>query len=510
MKKKKRSLILPLVLVEIYWVISYILYRFGAVKWPFAQDNRTMIFVVLCDVFFCVGYVIALKRAEKKKEKEKKAYDISKLLWICIIISLLTAIPNSIRLTGNWYPQLLSTLANPGETYLKMAQVIGSNQFLNFLGFFDCFNFLVFPLLYFYWDKLRTGIKAAACATVIYYLMIFCSSGRNMPCMLFVMSVVVTYVALLCRDGIKDKKKWLRNTIICFLSIGLMFIMFQTNLSSRTLYSSDVETQLADADTHKGSNEKEPGSGKDESKKPGRDEPSKEPSSDEKGSEELEEEDIYNRYKDLVITLEQAENCKEVGEIFPMYTNPYTKAYVDPENSIYRSMPDSLKFIYAMGTQYVAGSYHTLGVALRMDFKWSYGIGFSEFLSDYLQRFTGINIRERTYGSRAVDLTDPPIISTYGWSTAYVQLAGDLTFPGVIVLFLLLGMLVARVWKDVIEEGNVLAVPFTIQIALFLLFVPLNCIVFGSGGYFVTFFVSAAIWVVPKLLERRKEWKTSH
>lgn len=470
---------IPLAAIEVYWLFTYLLYRFGPIRWPFSKDKFTFMYVLACDLFFCMGYLLWGKIIKGKSKKEKIKYDLNtdilnKFLLICIVASALTVVPNSIRLSGNWYPQLITTLLNPGKTYIEVTQAISTTRRWNLFGFFDCFNFVVFPLIYFCWDHIKLNIKIFGCVISFYYLLIYCSSGRNMPCMLYVFSILITYISLVCTYGVNKWKKWLLNTFICFFSIVLMCVMFQLNLSSRTFYESSVEDELENilVGDLPGDN------GKDE---------------------------FYNQYKDLVITKEHANKCNQVSEVFPMYTNPYTKAYVDPEDYIYSQLPQGLKFIYAMGTQYVAGSYHALAVCLRMDFKWTYGIGFSNFLTDYWKRFTAIDVKSETYGARAVNLTKPPIVSTYGWETAYVQLAGDVTFAGVVILFFLIGLLTACVWNDLVVTNNAYALPFVIQLALFLVFVPMNCITFGSGGYFITFWFTMIIW-----LSSKKHWSRKH
>lgn len=499
---------LPLILAESYWILTYILYRFGGVKWPFGADNKTLFFLGACDLLFAAGYIFCTKFLNKRKELEnpKKQVDVSKFIWICAIISAAIAIPNCIRFTGNWYPKLLTTLSNPGATYQKMISIISAGNNWNMLGILDFFHFVLFPLVFFAWDALKRSLKIVGCIVSFYYLVVYCCCGRNMPCMLFVFSVLITYITMICSEGIKNKKKLARNTAVCICSLLLLVVMFKLNLESRTLYSADVETALANM---KDSTAKDPDTTFPIEGQENGPIVNNEENKDHDKKEEIEENideniEIYNSYKDLVITKAHADKSAQIAEIFPMYTSPYSKAFVDLDDFLYCHLPDSLKFVYVMGTQYAAGSYHALSVALRMDFQWSYGIGFSEFLMHYVERFTGIDVKSRTYGARLVNLTKPPIIDINGWTTAYVQLASDLSFPGVAILFFFIGMLFAWLWNDVRIMRDAFALPFLIQLSLFLMFVPLSCITFGSGGYFVSFFASALIWLISKYVMRRR------
>ena len=473
MRNKKVTMI-PLVLCEVYWIMSYIIYRFGVMEHPFKKDIWAAIFVGACNLFFGVGY-IWIVRYRKKTESVACEYsiNIAKFLWFAIIVSIIIAIPNSIRYTGDWYPHVITALKNPGEVYLRVINNIFNSTAINWIALFDFFPFVIFPLIYFYWDRLEKKIKIIGCAVTAYYLAIYCSCGRNMPITYFAFSVVITYFVILCSGIQKNRKEVIRNVVIALVMLTLATVMFKVNLESRTLYSTDVEEELnlLEATTVV--------------TKTGND-------------------DVFLQYKDLIITNEQKEACERVAEIFPMYTNPYTKSYVKTDDPIYRFLPESMRFIYVMGSSYLSSSYHVLSVAMRMDFEWTYGMGNSQFLMDYFNRFTGININERTYGYRSVNLTEPSIVSTYGWPTSYVQFASDLTFPGVIVLFFVLGMLTSIVWIEVTSTRNVLGVPLLIEMALLCLFVPANCITFGSGGYFTIFFGSLVLFLMSLFWARKK------
>lgn len=511
---------IPLFLCEFYWNITYIIYRFGVIEWPFKKDNKVLVFVLLCDLFFTLGYLLKKRRNhyDNKKEFQISQQYLDKILLICNGIAILTAIPNSIRYTGYWYPKLFSNIYNAGETYLNMAIQISTNTSVNFIAFFDVFIFCIPPLTMFAWEVLNTKIRIVSVLVSIYYLIVYCSSGRNMPSILFMLSIVITYFIYICSEKKIEKRKLLRNTAIMLASLILGIGMFQINLSSRTFYDKNVEAELqvknnknqieniAKENDYIDSTEKNDLAYSMQENSNIQDKNGEEDNKETENvdNKQNDSQKIYLQYKDLVISEQQAEKCAEVSQIFPMYTNPYTKAYVNVNDPVYKHVPDSLKFIYVMGDQYLCGSYHVLSVALRMDFKWTYGIGFSEFLMDYVQRFTGVNIKNVSYGSRATELTTPSIVSTYGWSTSYVQMAGDVSFVGVIILFGLFGYICSYVWNDAIQYKNAYAVPFIVQMAVFLLAVPANCITFNSGGYFVTFFGTFLLWIFTNRKKGKK------
>lgn len=508
--KNKKTLVLPLVLCELYWGLAYLIYRFGVIEHPFKKDLWVAIFVLACGLCFAVGYLIVLKLVAKKKEKQRgeiqgNSINISGFLWFSLAVAIITAIPSCLRYTGDWYPHLITTLMDPGKAYLRVATgATGSS----ILGLFDFFSFVIFPLTLFGWDNLGKKIKIVSCVVSVYYLIIYCSCGRNMPVIYFFFSVLITFFVMICSGMLKNKKALIRSIVIVLVMFVLAAVMFKLNLASRTLYSSDVESQLAQLENDQQISQSDQHS---EADKENTDIGNKDNQAGEENIDDISnvpktnEEDIYLKYKDLVITNEQKDACEKVGTIFPMYTNPYTKSYVKTDDPIYRTLPESLRFPYVMGSMYLSSSYHVLSVAMRMDFEWTYGMGCSEFLMDYFNRFTGIDIKSKTYGYRAAQLTDPSIVSTYGWSTAYVQFASDLTFPGVVVLFLALGALTGLLWSEVIDTKNICGIPLIVEMALLYLFIPANCITFCSGGYFTIFLGSFILFAFSIFYRKRRE-----
>ena len=490
MRRHSFKLVMPLILVEVYWIITYIIYRYGIIKYPFANDSRVLIFLTMCNLFFAMGYLIICHHKRKNciQNVEMGIENGKKLLLISTIVAVILYIPNSMRYTGNWYPDVFNNLVNPGETYQKVIASVSENGMLRIFGFFDIFPFMIFPLMFIMWDFLKWKLKLASSVTAFGYLLLYCTGGRNMPILLFVLSVIVTYIVKMCSDRI-SLRTFIRDTLICVSSIVLVIVMFTMNLKSRTFYSDDVEEQMTITSVNQETNHSV-------------NQETNHSVNQETNQGQNDETGVYLQYKDLIITIEQKEKCDEVAKIFPMYTNPYTKQYADPDNLLYKAIPDSAKFLCVMADAYASGSYHALSVALRLEHQWTYGIGFSEFLQDYLNMFTGIDIKSITYGSRVAHVTEPSMVSVYGWPTAYVQLAGDLTFPGVVVFMGGLGAVVALLWQDILEKKNVYGIPFVSQIALFLLFLPANCITFNSGGYFVTFWGTALIWLIS--LQKRK------
>ena len=68
--KKVKGMYLPLVLIILYLVVSYAMYRFGCYVWPFRNDLLTAIFVLLCIVAWDMYWLLR----STKDWKEKTAF----------------------------------------------------------------------------------------------------------------------------------------------------------------------------------------------------------------------------------------------------------------------------------------------------------------------------------------------------------------------------------------------------------------------------------------------------
>ncbi|WP_155736547.1 hypothetical protein [Variovorax paradoxus] len=122
---------------------------------------------------------------------------------------------------------------------------------------------------------------------------------------------------------------------------------------------------------------------------------------------------------------------------------------------------------------YPSHGYFGLSQSLTADFVFSYGAGLSQAFESYrYQYFGGPQNLLLTYPFRAELLTGWP--AGMYWSTAFPWFASDLTFPGVLVLMLLLGFVFARVWLSSLRHMDLASLAALGQFFLFIAFLPAN------------------------------------
>lgn len=457
---------MPIILIELYLWAGYGLYRFGVWKWPFREDGRAFIFILLCNMMLLFGYLLAYKIKIEKHGNTSFVIKPELIVAVCCVASIILYLPTCKLYTGYYYPPIIKALQDPAKVYNDVVLNSGNNTSVRIWGLFDIFIYCLLPVLIYYWENISKKLKVISILVALMYLFVYISCGKNIQVFMVVISLAIPYLLVLCKNHYsKDNKRVIRTTIIFFSYLLIAVAMFQWNLSSRTLYSKDYDLAM--------------------------DKPLS-------GSGNGNYTDIT--YSNLMIDQDQINKYNSVYKIYPIYTAEYSMAYVNPEDSVLKALPISLRFLYIMGTGYLTNGYHGLTVSLHTEHQWTYGLGHSGFLMDYYSRFTGISVVEHSYYYRLCNSIKPQLVSESMWPSAYTQYADDITFPGVVVLMLFMGFLLYFIWIDAMTGKNPFSILLISQLAVLYLFLPANCILENSGGYCVTFYGIICIWILTKVL----------
>ena len=519
--KKKRYL--PLILIEIYLIGSYLMYRFGCYIWPFRSDNRTFFFMTLVIIAFGIGYVLAIKRCTKVVEQKRNKFatiSCEKILIICCLISFVIFVPMCISYTNSWYPPIVKALTDPKGVYYTLAEVAKNRTGIRIWGFLDVFPYMIMPLALYGWEKIRVKTRCASIILAIGYLMIYISSGRNISVAVQMLSVVASWLSVVFGEKTDVYRKTIIRTSVLALTYCVIAVFFfNLTITSRSGYNEEVAQELEKiSDENLPTNEIKSDTTENILE-----------SGQKVNGEFIDEFAIIvsnwdademgqhlgvgpYEYNGLKITQEQNEKFNQVYKVFPNYTDVWSKAYVDSDHLLMQYLPGGLKNLYVIATGYITNGYHCLTVALHTEHEWTYGIGHSAFLSSYVDAFFGTDISSKTYYSRLTNDEIYPLVSKSFWPRFFVQLADDLTFTGVIVFMVVAGFMIAKVWMSIINCGNFWGVVLLGQFELWALFLPANNILENSGGFFVTFWVSFVAWTVTQIPARkviRKAEKTS-
>lgn len=504
-EKMKKGKYLPLILIETYLVVSYLMYRFGCYVWSFRNDNRTFIFMFFVVIVFGMGYIFAGKKSRVYDEQKKNRFatiSCEKALIICCIVSVIIFVPICMSYTNSWYPPVIKALTDPKGVYYALAEVAKSRTGIRIWGFLDVFPYMITPLVLYGWERISAKIRCVSIILSIGYLMIYISSGRNISVAVQMLSVVAAWLSVVFGEKTDVyRKSIVRTSILALIYCVIVVFFFNLTISSRSGYDKKIVQELQQI-----SEENVSGNNQNVGKK----------FTDEFAvlMADWDAEKMGQHlgvgpyeYNSLEITQEQNKKFNQVYNVFPNYTDIWSKAYVDSDNLLMRCLPDGLKNLYVIATSYITNGYNCLTIALHTEHEWTYGIGHSTFLSSYVDAFLGTDISQKTYYSRLTNDEIYPLVSKSLWPSTFVQLADDLTFPGVIVFMAIAGFVIAKVWMSVINSGNFWGVVLLGQLELWAVFLPANNILENSGGFFVTFWVSFLAWAVTQIPARKVIWK---
>jgi hypothetical protein len=131
-------------------------------------------------------------------------------------------------------------------------------------------------------------------------------------------------------------------------------------------------------------------------------------------------------------------------------------ACADYSNPLVALLPESQKFSATMATSYLTNGYYGLQLALQKPWEPMFGFGHSDALLRVYQLLSGdLTLASRSYNFRGVYNGWP---SQFFWSSMVTSLANDVSFPGALILLVMLGTLWSRSWIAATYGSNDAAV----------------------------------------------------
>ncbi|MBA3672358.1 MAG: hypothetical protein H0W68_10105, partial [Gemmatimonadaceae bacterium] len=102
----------------------------------------------------------------------------------------------------------------------------------------------------------------------------------------------------------------------------------------------------------------------------------------------------------------------------------------------------------------------------------------------------------RSYPAR-LDVEDDYSVTQF-WHTLYTWIASDVTFPGTLVVMMLIGRLFALIWIDTLRGDNPYAVGMFLTLVTLLYYVPTGNIVLGQPEAFAAFWGLLLMWLATR------------
>ncbi len=168
---------------------------------------------------------------------------------------------------------------------------------------------------------------------------------------------------------------------------------------------------------------------------------------------------------------------------------------VDSNNFFIKYLPIGISIPLLLGISYLSQGFYGFQIATTHDFTTTYFFGSGRFLLSIPERLFGIDLWERTFQSKMEAVWD----SRVNWHTAFTWIANDISFLGVAVYLVIIGLMFMLIFNDVRKNQNPLAIVVLPIYIIMLVFMPLNNVVFDNPLLFMPFFVLNSLWILDKI-----------
>lgn len=176
---------------------------------------------------------------------------------------------------------------------------------------------------------------------------------------------------------------------------------------------------------------------------------------------------------------------------------------IDFQNILLQILPQGLQVFFILFVSYISQGYYGMSLAFNYPWESTFPFGSSMFLMSNSASL-GFNpqaIFEQTYMYKM----NWQWSSTVNWHTAYTWIANDISFVGVIVFMLFLGLLLGITFREA-RSNNILSISLFPLLLMIVLFLPMNNNVLSNpltfmptATYVILFFLLNKISIVRRV-----------
>jgi hypothetical protein len=141
-----------LVATQVFLWTTLLLFAFGPWQWPLSDPGKLYAFVVAAHIALLLGYLSA---AHRNPAEGATTFDPRKLLTASLWATLLVLPLTSYARTGQWIPDILGAIRNPGLAYQEAhLYAEGGANFASYLRVLAAPALaILFPVGVFYWSR---------------------------------------------------------------------------------------------------------------------------------------------------------------------------------------------------------------------------------------------------------------------------------------------------------------------------------------------------------------------
>lgn len=188
------------------------------------------------------------------------------------------------------------------------------------------------------------------------------------------------------------------------------------------------------------------------------------------------------------------------------YKLGYNGVPVNIDKGLLGKLPVGIKSLLIMVAIYLTQGYYGMSLSLTVPFTSSYGLGNNNFILSNVEELFNVSLRSNMYQYKIQHLGWHP---TVNWHTFYTWIANDVSFWGVILVMLILGILFALVWRDVVKKQNIFAICLVPLYTILFIFLPCNNQIFSLPTTFMPFVFLTVCWIISNLKGEQTEYEGS-
>ena len=234
----KKNWLYPIIFFEIYLSISLILFVFGPWPWPISDKTNLIAYLIFSQIIILIGYIIGWNSTKKlyaSSTIEEKNHEIKNgifFLKISLLFSALLLIPTSLSRTGNFLPNIIEGIANPGLVYNNNTERLESGNPFIYVEYFrhlvSIFLISLWPLTVVYWSYLSIFLKICCLTILLGNLSIYIATGTNKGLADFIITLpwLILLANVASHGGYKISKFYLFSLVLILISVFMLLFTF--------------------------------------------------------------------------------------------------------------------------------------------------------------------------------------------------------------------------------------------------------------------------------------------
>ena len=178
---------------------------------------------------------------------------------------------------------------------------------------------------------------------------------------------------------------------------------------------------------------------------------------------------------------------------------------VDTNVTLLKVLPKSMEPLVVYLDIYLTQGYYGMSLATTCSWNPTYGLGSSAYLRNNIEELFNVDLTTHSYLGQAEQYDWG---ASANWHTVYTWLANDFHWIGVAIIMFLLGILLARIYRDAYINQNPIAIAMFAVLILFVFFIPANNRVFAQAETFFAFWFYLLVWLIAPYIKTKTNSST--